>query len=96
MTLFLFRRADEIQQMFSFTDLNTPDSDVTFISVYKDESLKSGICRSGMVEFLTTSSIYEKHSNNVRITIQGHIFKQGDLKVKVGVLNVNYPKFLIV
>ncbi len=82
--------------MFTFTDLNTPNADVTFISFYKDETLKSGICQSGMVEFLTTSSMYEKHSKNMRITLQGHIFVQGDLKVKVGVLSVNYPKFLIV
>ena len=47
-----------------------------------------------MVEFLTTSGIYRLHKIN--ISLQGHCFAQGDLRVRVGTLNVNYPKFLIV
>jgi len=48
-----------------------------------------------MVEFLTTSGIY-RNNKNVQIVLEGHIFQLGDLKVRVGSLTVNYPKFLIV
>ncbi len=47
-----------------------------------------------MVEFLNNSSIYE--IKNQKIGISGHIFSQGDLRVRVGTLTVNYPKFLLV
>lgn len=48
-----------------------------------------------MVEFLTTSGIYQLHKN-VNYELEGHVFQQGDLKVRVGSLSVSYPKFLIV
>ena len=47
-----------------------------------------------MVEFLNNSSIYEIKNQN--IFINGYIFSEGDLRVKVGTLTVNYPKFLLV
>ena len=48
-----------------------------------------------MVEFITTSSIYTPSKNSLQ-SIQGHIFTQKDVEVRVGVLTVNYPKLLLV
>ena len=81
--------------MFTFTDLTGEDSDVTFVSLYKDGKMKSGVCQEGMVEFLTTSTIY-KLNKNVQMALSGHVFAQGDLKVYVGSLIHNWPKYLIV
>ena len=47
-----------------------------------------------MVEFLYNSSIFEQ--KNQKIFINGHSFTQGDLRVRIGALTVNYPKFLLV
>ena len=82
--------------MFTFTENDEAQSDVTFVSVYKDKTLQPGLCKSGMVEFLSTSGIYKSHHNNVKIAVQGHIFSQGDLTVRLGIVSMNFPKFLIV
>ena len=84
--------------MFTFTDqadAAAHSSDVTFVSVYHDKSLQTGVCKHGMVEFLRNSGIYQPH-RDVSIDLHGHIFSQGDLKVRVGCLTVNFPKFLLV
>jgi len=82
--------------MFTFTDETMPNSDVTFVAVHQDKKLKTGVCKTGMVEFLTNQAQAVYRSRPLNITLQGHIFSQGDLKVKVGSLIVDYPKFLLV
>ena len=47
-----------------------------------------------MVEFLKNSSFYEWKKQ--KIDISGHIFRQGDIRVKVGILSVNYPKLVVI
>ena len=59
--------------MFTFTDLQEPNADVTFVSLYTEKLLKSGRCQNGMVEFLTTSGIYQLHKN-VNYELEGHVF----------------------
>ena len=53
-----------------------------------------------MSEFIATSSLYKEHKQGVdgvsTLQIQGHIFCQGDLQVRVGILTVNYPKIVLV
>ena len=88
-------RPDDIEQMFTFTDLTGVSTDVTFISLYKNGDMKSGVCQEGMVEFLTTSTIYTLHKQ-VQMALNGHIFEQGDLRVHVGSLLYNHPKYLLV
>ena len=68
---------------------------MTFVSVHQDKSIKSGLCEKGMVEFINTSSLYTASKNTV-MSIQGHIFSQNDVEVRVGALTVNYPKLLLI
>lgn len=49
-----------------------------------------------MVEFLRSSAIYSAHQTNVSYFAQGHVFAQGDLRVRVGSITLNYPKYLLV
>lgn len=46
-----------------------PNADVTFVSQYNDQrqSLLSGVCKAGMVEFLTTTKIYRLHNINISL-----------------------------
>ena len=76
---------DEIKQTFTLTDAMYPKV-VNFVSVLASKQFQSGTCKEGMVEFLKNSSFYEM--KNHTIFINGFIFKQGDLRVKIGVLIV--------
>ena len=49
----------------------------------------------GMTEFLSASSLFQAKKSSL-LGIQGHIFKNGDVEIKVGILYVNHPKFLLV
>ena len=88
-----FDPAEEIKQVFTFTNAQNTKV-VNFVSILTNKQFQSGTCKEGMVEFLNNSSIYEIQKTKSFIT--GHIFRQGDLIVKVGALTVNYPKFLLV
>ena len=84
---------EEIRQIFTLEDTYYP-SLVHSVSVLASKSYQTSTCKTGMVEFLKNSSFYEWKKQ--KIDISGHIFRQGDIRVKVGILSVNYPKLVVI